>query len=162
MAYLTRSHRSHRSSRKSDAGSSVSKHSSSSKHSKSSKHSHHSHHSKRSHRSSRQGEHEGSPLSREWHDVEEYPSVIRPSVISEPSDASTIKPLKSRSGRKDSVNGVQYEAMFNNVSYGSGTVASLPIRGLTPSMIDDSRDGKKGNRSVISYAMGQKLRPFEG
>jgi hypothetical protein len=35
-------------------------------------------------------------------------------------------------------------------------VASLPVRGITPSMVQD-----KGNRSVITYTMGQKLRPFE-
>lgn len=151
-----RSHRSHKSKR--DEGSVVSKHSSSSKHSKSSKHSHH---SKKSHHS-RRSEREGSPLSQEWHDVSEYPTVIRPSVVSEPSDASTIKPLKPKSGRKDSGTGSDYDALFNGVQYGAGTVASLPIRGITPSMIEASRDGKKGNRSVISYAMGQKLRPFEG
>lgn len=165
-----RSHRSHRSSRDHDSGgsevskhSTSSRHSSHSKHSKSSKHSRHSN-SKKSHHSrhNERGEHEGSPLSQEWHEVEGHPTVVKPSVISEPSDASTIKPLKSKSGRKDSVNGGQYDAMFNDkgVSYGSGSIASLPIRGITPSMIDQRGDAK--NRSVISYAMGQKLRPFEG
>ncbi|KAF2466753.1 uncharacterized protein BDR25DRAFT_293153 [Lindgomyces ingoldianus] len=145
-----RSHRSHKSSTSKSGASSVSKHSSSSKHSKSSKHSSHSHHSssKKSHHS----QYESSP---EWHDVDEY--IVRPSVASEPSDASTIRPPKSRSGsRKDSAVGGGYEGLFSgNGGWGSGTVASLPIRGITPSMIEESRDGKRGKRSVVSYTMGQ-------
>ncbi|KAF2658047.1 hypothetical protein K491DRAFT_776610 [Lophiostoma macrostomum CBS 122681] len=153
-----RSHRSHRSSRH-DSGSVVSKHSSTSKHSKSSKHSHRSS-SKKSHHS-RHGEHEGSPLSQEYRDTDDYPSPIFPTVLSEPSDASTVKPYKPKSSRKDSVAGGQYDALFNGPSQRASTVASLPIRGITPSMVEESRVGNKGNRSVITYTMGQKLRPFE-
>ncbi|KAJ4290876.1 hypothetical protein N0V90_010072 [Kalmusia sp. IMI 367209] len=144
-----RSHRSHRSSKHSSAGSSASKHSS---HSRSSKHSSKSHKSSRSSRSS------------EYHTADER----LPSVVSEPSDASTVKPLKSKSGsssrapeRKDSV--TQYDGMFNNVQYGSGTV---PVRGITPSMINGGKEekvGKEGKgKSMIGYAMAQKLRAFEG
>ncbi|KAF2007929.1 hypothetical protein P154DRAFT_568754 [Amniculicola lignicola CBS 123094] len=151
-----RSHRSHRSkSERSTADSVVSKHSSSSKHSKSSKHSHHSSSSKKSHHSSRSNT-ESSPLSHEWFDAEDDVVVVRPSVISEPSDASTVRPSKSsRAGRKDSG---AYDGMFDGaVQYGKGSVATMPVRGITPSMIDDS-----AGRSMMSYALAQKMRAFEG
>jgi hypothetical protein len=40
---------------------------------------------------------------------------------------------------------------------GWGTVASLPVRGITESMIEegDRPKGKGRKRSVVSYAMGQ-------
>jgi hypothetical protein len=95
-------------------------------------------------------------LSQEWHDTAEQHSVVLPTIISEPSDVSTVKPVRSKKSRKDSVAHGQYDDLFKGVSYGAGTVASLPIR--APSQAEE---GKKGNKSVISYAMGQKLRPFE-
>lgn len=155
-----RSHKSHKSSKsKHDgSGSEVSRHSSSSKHSKGSR-SHHSSSSKKSHSSRRRShsrERHSSPLSQEWHSAAEQHSVVLPTIISEPSDVSTVKPIKGKKSRKDSVAHGQYDDLFNGVSYGAGTVASLPIR--APSFLDE---GKKGNRSVMSYSMGQKLRPFE-
>jgi hypothetical protein len=149
-----RSHRSHRShSSKSKHDDEPSKRSSGSTHSKGSKHSHHSS-SKHSHHS-RHSTREGSPLSQEWH---ETVSAVRPSVFSEPSDASTVKPIKPKSGRKDSATS-EYDALFDRVQYGNGSVAALPVRGITPSMIDSR---KNLNKSIMTYAMGQKLRPFEG
>ncbi|KAF2800778.1 hypothetical protein K505DRAFT_369956 [Melanomma pulvis-pyrius CBS 109.77] len=152
-----RSHRSHKSSSKSrSGGSEVSRHSSSSKHSSKSKHSHHTS-SKRSHHG------ESSPLREEWKDVEEHAS--RSNVISEPSDASTVRPIKSKSGRKDSMMAGQYDNLFSgNAQYGTGSVAAtLPIRGITPSMVAETKDAKQGNghRSMINYALGQKMRAFE-
>lgn len=82
---------------------------------------------------------------------------MRPDVSSEPSDASTVKPVKSTasSSRKDSVTG-RYDGLFTGgVQYGGASVATMPIRGITPSMIEEARDGKKGKRSVASYAIGQ-------
>lgn len=145
-----RSHRSRRSSKK-DSDSDVSKHSSSSRHSKSSKHSH----------SSRKS-HSSRSRHSEYHSADERPRL--PTIISEPSDASTVKPAKSKASvsRKDSVTQGQYDGFFNGpgVSYGAGTVASLPVRGITPSMVNGGGESK--SKSVISYAMGQKLRAFEG
>lgn len=87
--------------------------------------------------------------------MQEHVGVVRPSVVSEPSDASTVKPAKSRAGsRKDSVTGGGYDVVQE------GSVASLPIRGITPSMIGGEAGGS-GGRSMMSYAMGQRLRPFE-
>lgn len=146
-------HRRHRSSSKHGGSVAGSAHSSASKHSKPSRHSHS---SRKSHRSSR---HE------DYHSAADRPRL--PTVVSEPSDASTVKPAKSRAstsaGRKDSVTQGQYDGLMagGGVSYGSGTVASLPIRGITPSMINGGEEQGKG-RSMISYAMGQRLRPFEG
>ncbi|PSN62662.1 hypothetical protein BS50DRAFT_126313 [Corynespora cassiicola Philippines] len=137
IASRSRRHRRHRSD-KHESGSTVSKHSSSSRHSKSSKHSHR---SKRSHHSR--------------HDDDD---AIKRSVISEPSDASTVKPLRPKSSRKDSVTQGQYDGLFNGVQYGTGNVATLPVRGITPSMVMD----QSKNKSMISYSMGQKLRAFEG
>lgn len=66
----------------------------------------------------------------------------------------------SKSSRKDSLTDGKYDGMFSGkVEYGTGSVASLPIRGITPSMIGGGADN--GKRSVMSYAMGQRLRPFE-
>ncbi|KAL5423186.1 hypothetical protein PMIN04_004078 [Paraphaeosphaeria minitans] len=135
-----RKHRSHRSSRDKDehsvAGSSVSKGS------RSSKHSSKSHKSRSSH-------------SSHYHTAEEE---FRNSVVSEPSDASTIKPKTSRHPeRKDSA--TDYDEMFDRVQYGSGNV---PVRGITPSMIKggDPEEGK--SKSVMGYKMAQRLRAFEG
>lgn len=142
------SSKSHKSRKEKDGGDTVvSKHSSSSKHSKHSKHTSASKKSEKSHRS--------SPLREEWHDAES--GAGKRSVVSEPSDASTVKPAKSThsshsrsSKRKDSVtSGNGYE--------------TLPIRGITPSMIAGD-DGKAAatSKSMMSYAMGQRLRAFEG
>ena len=88
--------------------------------------------------------------------MDEYPELKKHSVVSEPSDASTVRPIKSKSARKDSVaSASQYDGMFNGVSYGSG---DIPIRGITPSMVDQKQ---AINKSMITYALGQKMRQFE-
>lgn len=140
-SHSRRKHRSHRSSRDkhepSVAGSSASKHSRSSKHSSKSHKSHSTAHS--SH----------------YHTAEEE---FRNSVISEPSDASTIKPKKSRHPeRKDSA--TDYDEMFDRVQYGSGTV---PVRGITPSMVNGGNPEEWKSKSVMGYKMAQRLRAFEG
>ena len=116
--------------------SSASKHTSASKHSEAhssaSRHSKHSTSSKHSHKSSRTSSRHGS----------DDDNVVRPSAVSEVSDASTIKPAK----RKDSVIGTG----GTNGQGGWGTVVSLPVRGITPSMVEESTGAKK--RSVVSYA----------
>ncbi|KAF2121830.1 hypothetical protein BDV96DRAFT_562408 [Lophiotrema nucula] len=167
-----RSHRSHRTSSRS--GSVVSKNSYSSKHShkshrsrskeshhSSSRKSHHSSHSKHSSRSRR----EDSPIAEEYHDVMQF--MVPPTIVSEPSDASTVKPSKSSrvSVRKDSMMSGQYEGLFNgggnrgerwgHGGHPAGTMVSLPIRGITQSMVEESRSSKSGKRSVASYAVGQ-------
>jgi hypothetical protein len=149
-----RSHRSHRSHRsKKDAeGSVVSKHSSASKHSK---------HSHRSHRSHKSRSH-ASDDSDDDEKSSKHHRSSRPSVFSEPSDASTVKPIKSSSSkhgaRKDSLTqGSEYDGLFDEVQYGSGSVA---VRGITPSMI--SAAGKNQNRSMINFSVAQKMRNFEG
>lgn len=148
-----RSHRSHRSHRsKKDDESVISKHSSASKHSKHSHRSHKSHKSRSHHDSDASGEESSKPRR-----------STRPSVVSEPSDASTVKPIKSSSragSRKDSLTQGQYDGLFDQVQYGSGSVATMPIRGITPSMI--SAAGKNKNRGMMNYSMAQKLRAFEG
>ncbi|KAH7378831.1 hypothetical protein BKA66DRAFT_466721 [Pyrenochaeta sp. MPI-SDFR-AT-0127] len=149
-----RSHRSHRShrSKKNDDESVISKHSSTSKHSKHSHRSHKSHKSRSHHDSDASGEDSSKPRR-----------STRPSVVSEPSDASTVKPIKSssRAGtRKDSLTQGQYDGLFDEVQYGTGSVATMPIRGITPSMI--SAAGKNKSRGVINYNMAQKMRAFEG
>jgi hypothetical protein len=160
-----RSHRSHKSSRKSakdgSSSSEVSGHSSSSKdskHSRSSKHSKHSH----SHHTSSERKrslHEGSsPLRESWSADDDK----RSKVLSETSDVSTVKPIKSKSHRKDSLMAGQYDNLFNGAQYGSGSVAAMPIRGITPSMVE-VKEAKKGsgNKSMINFALAQKLRAFE-
>lgn len=149
QAGSSRRHRSHRSRKHSD-GSVVSKHSSTSKHSKHSSHRSHRSHKSRTHHDSddeNASRHSSESKSRRSH---------RPSVVSEPSDASTIKPVKS-SSRKDSVTQGQYDDLFDEVQYGTGSVA---VRGITPSMI--SAAGKNKNRSMTNYNLAQKLRAFEG
>jgi len=90
--------------------------------SKHSKHSSSSKHSKKS-RSSRYDE----------------ADIVRPSTISEASDASTVKPSK----RKDSgVSGIGAN------DGGWGSVASLPVRGITESMIN-GEDGSKGRKKSV-------------
>lgn len=115
--------------------SSASKHTSASKHSEAhssaSRHSKHSTSSKHSHKSSRTSSRHGS----------DDDNVVRPSAMSEASDASTVKPAK----RKDSVVGTG----GTNGQGGWGTVVSLPVRGITPSMVEESTGAKK--RSVVSY-----------
>lgn len=143
-----RSHRSHKSS-KDVEGSVVSKHSSTSKHSK---HSHRSHrsHKTHSHTSDDAADDEGAKPRRS----------SRPSIVSEPSDASTVKPVKGSSRaskRKDSVTQGQYDGLFDEVQYGAGSVAA---RGITPSMI--SAAGKNNNRSMVNFTHAQKMRAFEG
>lgn len=140
-SHSRRKHRSHRSSKDKDensvAGSSASKHSRSSKH------------SSKSHKS------RSSAHSSHYHTADEE---FRNSVISEPSDASTIKPRKSKHPeRKDSA--TDYDEMFDRVQYGSGNV---PVRGITPSMVKGGgpEDGK--SKSVMGYKMAQRLRAFEG
>ncbi|KAJ4315721.1 hypothetical protein N0V94_005804 [Neodidymelliopsis sp. IMI 364377] len=151
-----RKHRSRTDELKEEAGTVVSKQSSSSRHSESSKHSHRSHrsHKSRSHHDDDDSDH--STESRRKH------RSSRPTVVSEPSDASTIRPIKSSSAskdrRKDSVTeGSKYDDLFDQVQYGKG---SVPVRGITPSMINASTNNK--NRSVISFALGQKMKAFEG
>ncbi|KAF4545676.1 putative glyoxalase family protein [Lasiodiplodia theobromae] len=111
-----------------DARSSHSRHSKHSKHSSSSRHSSKSKHrsgdddgDKKSHVSSRS--HKSSSSRRSERKEEE--DVVRPSTISEPSEASTVKPYKPR---KDSV-------------------VSLPTRKLEGSIVDGGKQ-----RSVVSYA----------
>ncbi|KAF1977095.1 hypothetical protein BU23DRAFT_596595 [Bimuria novae-zelandiae CBS 107.79] len=143
-----RSHRSHRSSKNKErekdsvAGSSASRHS---------KHSHSSKHSSKSHKSTRSSQH-----SSQYYTADEEP---RHSVVSEPSDTSTIKPIKgkSRAERKDSAH--DYDGMFNGVQYGSNPV---PVRGITPSMIQGSHPEEGKSKSVMGYKMAQRLRAFEG
>jgi hypothetical protein len=141
-----RSHRSHRSKKHSE-GSVVSKHSSTSKHS---------HHSHRSHKTrdsddDNDSQHSSESKSRRRH---------RPSVVSEPSDASTVRPIKPSSSRKDSVTQGQYDGLFDEVKYGTGSVATLPVRGITPSMV--SAAGKNKTRTVVRHDMASKARLFEG
>lgn len=150
-----RKHRSRTDELKDEAGTTVSKHSSASKHSESSKHSHRSHrsHKSRSHHDDSDSDH--STESRRRH------RSSRPTVVSEPSDASTIRPVKASSAskdrRKDSVtDGSRYDDLFDQVQYGKG---SVPVRGITPSMINAATNNK--NRSVISFALGQKMKAFE-
>ncbi|KAJ9666531.1 hypothetical protein H2201_003454 [Coniosporium apollinis] len=106
----------------SNAGSRRSSHSKSSKHSKHSKSSRHS--EGRSHRSS-----SGKSTTSRREELE----VVRPDVVEEAESQVTVKPYKSEKS-KDKV-----------------SVASLPVRGITPSMIE----GRGGKRSVVSFAMGQ-------
>lgn len=143
-----RSHRTHR--KKHSDGSVVSKHSSTSKHSSS----HRSHRS--SHKSSRNGNdsddesashHSSESKSRRRHH--------RPSVVSEPSETSTVKPIKHKS-RKDSVTQGQYDGLFDEVKYGTGSVA---VRGITPSMVSAAR--KNDVRTVVRHDMAQKARVFD-
>ncbi|OJD38080.1 glyoxalase family protein [Diplodia corticola] len=107
-----------------DARSSHSRHSRHSKHSSHSRHSSKSKHrdddDKKSHVSSRSHKSSSSRRSERKDD-----DVVRPSTISEPSEASTIKPYKPR---KDSV-------------------VSLPTRKLEGSMVEGGK-----NRSVVSFA----------
>ena len=152
-----RKHRSRTDELKEEAGTTVSK---SSRHSESSKHSNRSHrsHKSRSHRDGDDSDSDHSTESRRRH----RSSRDRPSVVSEPSDMSTIKPTKSSSSRhkesrKDSVTeGSKYDDLFDQVQYGKG---SVPVRGITPSMINASTNNK--NRSVISFALGEKIKAFE-
>jgi hypothetical protein len=137
-SHSRRKHRSHRYSKDepSVTGSSASKHSRSSKH------------SSKSHRS------RSSAHSSHYHTAEEE---FRNSVVSEPSDASTLKPKKSRHpGRKDSA--TDYDEMFDRVQYGNGNV---PVRGITPSMIDGGGQEERKSKSVMGYKMAQRLRAFE-
>lgn len=140
-----RTHRSHKSKKHSD-GSEVSKHSSTSKHS----HRSHRSHKTRSHHDSDNdddaSQHSAESKSRRRH---------RPSVVSEPSDASTVRPIKS-SSRKDSVTQGQYDGLFDEVKYGAGSVA---VRGITPSML--SAAGKNRTRTVVRHDMAQKARLFD-
>jgi catechol 2,3-dioxygenase-like lactoylglutathione lyase family enzyme len=133
------------------------KHSEGSVASKHSSHSKHSHRSHRSHKSS----HDSDDDKASQHSSESKKSrrSHRSNVISEPSDASTVRPIKS-SSRKDSVTQGQYDGLFDEVRYGSGSVASKKLRGITPSMV--SAAGKNANRSMISFNMAQKARVFEG
>lgn len=140
-SHSRRKHRSHRSSRDKDehsvAGSAASKHSRSSKH------------SSKSHKS------RSSAHSSQYHTADEE---FRKSVVSEPSDASTIKPKKSRHPeRKDSA--TDYDEMFDRVQYGTG---SVPVRGITPSMVKGGAPEEGKSKSVMGFKMAQRLRAFEG
>ncbi|KAF2871016.1 hypothetical protein BDV95DRAFT_594931 [Massariosphaeria phaeospora] len=180
------SHRRRRSSSRGDGGGSVasSKHSSSgrssaSKHShRSAKKSHHQHHHSSSSRSSG-----ASALSREWFNADDGngnanndkvpppASRVHSVVVSEPSDASTVRPARSsRAGGSSRVSS-RKDSLTDKVDYGPADGAPLPIRGITQSMVDGGggdADAKSKNqsqsqsqRSMMSYAMGQRLRPFE-
>lgn len=138
-----RSHRSHKSKKHSD-GSVVSKHSSTSKHSH---RSHRSHKSRNESDDENASQHSSESKSRRRHH--------RPSVVSEPSEASTVKPIKHKS-RKDSVTQGQYDGLFDEVKYGTGSVA---VRGITPSMVSAAR--KNDVRTVVRHDMAQKARIFE-
>jgi hypothetical protein len=143
-----RRHRSSHSSKKhSDAASSVSKHSSASKHS------HRSHRSSHKARAEDADDDTASVKSSESKSRRKH----RPSVISEPSEASTVRPIKPSSSRKDSVTQGQYDGLFDEVKYGAGDV---PVRGITPSMI--SAAGKNKSRTVVRHDMAAKARLFEG
>lgn len=132
----------------SEANSTVSKHTSASKHSSTSKHTSASKHSEANSSASRHSKHSTSSKhshkssrTSSRHDSDDD-NVVRPSAMSEVSDASTVKPTK----RKDSVVGTG----GTNGQGGWGTVVSLPVRGITPSMVEESTGAKK--RSVVSYA----------
>jgi hypothetical protein len=99
-------------------------------------------------------------LYEEWVDADEFADLdSRSRVKSEPSDASTVKPIRRDSGMGGWAEGNGYSYGDGAVSGGGyggrGSVASLPVRGITESMIGETREGKKGRRSVVSYAMGQ-------
>jgi hypothetical protein len=134
----TRRHR-----KKHSDGSVVSKHSSTSKH------------SHRSHRSHKTRDSDDDNASHHSSESKSRRRHHRPSVVSEPSEASTVKPIKSKS-RKDSVTQGQYDNLFDEVKYGAGSVA---VRGITPSMISASR--KNETRTVVRHDMAQKARIFE-
>jgi hypothetical protein len=136
----TTSRRRHKS-KKHSGESVVSKHSTVSKHSRSS----------RSHKSSRDSDNESNHSSESKHRRRHH----RPSVVSEPSDASTVRPIKP-SSRKDSVTQGQYDGLFDEVKYGAGSVA---VRGITPSMI--SAADKNKTRTVVRHDMAQKARLFD-
>lgn len=143
-----RKHRSRTEELKDEAGTTVSKSS------------HRSHRSHRSHKS--RSHHDDSDSDHSTESSRRHRSS-RPTIVSEPSDASTIRPVKPTSSsrekerRKDSVTeGSKYDKLFDQVQYGHG---SVPVRGITPSMINASTNNK--NRSVISFALGQKMKAFE-
>jgi hypothetical protein len=50
----------------------------------------------------------------------------------------------------------QYDGLFDEVKYGTGSVA---VRGITPSMI--SAAGKNKTRTVVRHDMAQKAKVFE-
>ncbi|KAF3047749.1 hypothetical protein E8E12_011597 [Didymella heteroderae] len=121
-----------------------------------------SHRSQRSHRSHKSRSHHDDSDSDHSTESRRRHRSSRPTIVSEPSDASTIKPAKSslrdKERRKDSVTeGSKYDDLFDQVQYGHG---SVPVRGITPSMINASTNNN--NRSVISFALGQKMKTFEG
>lgn len=136
---------SHRS--RKDSDSVISKHSSASKH------------SKRSHRSHKSSSHHSDDAADD-EDSSRPRRSSRPSIVSEPSDTSTVKPPKgsSKAGtRKDSVTQGQYDNLFDEVQYGTGSVA---VRGITPSMV--SAANKNKTRTMIGFNLAQKQRVFEG
>lgn len=149
-----RKHRSRTDELKDEAGTTVSKSSSRSHRS------HRSHKSRSHHDDDSDSDH--STESRRRH------RSSRPTVVSEPSDVSTIRPAKHSSSsrdkerRKDSVtegskcDDGKYDDLFDQVQYGHG---SVPVRGITPSMINASTNNK--SRSAISFAIGQKMKAFE-
>lgn len=141
-SHSRRTHHSHKSKKHSD-GSEASKHSSTLKHS---------HRSHRSHKARDSEDDDASHISSESKSRRRH----RPSVVSEPSDASTVRPIKS-SSRKDSVTQGQYDGLFDEVKYGAGSVAA---RGITPSMV--SAAGKNKTRTVVRHDMAQKARLFDG
>jgi hypothetical protein len=140
------SRRKHRSKKHSDGSSVISKHSSASKTSRSSR-SHRSHKDSDDADDDKASMHSSASKSRRRHH--------RPSVVSEPSEASTVRPIKS-SSRKDSVTQGQYDNLFDEVKYGTGSVA---VRGITPSMI--SAANKNPTRTVVRHDMAQKAKIFE-
>ena len=129
-----------------------------------SKSSHRSHRSHRSHKSRSHHDDDSGSESDHTTDSRRRHRSSRSTVVSEPSDVSTVKPAKHSSSssrdkerRKDSVTeGTKYDDMFDQVQYGHG---SVPVRGITPSMFSASTNNK--NRSVISFAMAERTRAFE-
>jgi hypothetical protein len=126
----------------SDGSSVISKHSSTSKSSR----------ARRSHKDSDDADddkasmHSSASKSRRRH---------RTTAASEASEASTVRPIKS-SSRKDSVTQGQYDGLFDEVKYGTGSVA---VRGITPSMV--SAANKNHTRTVVRHDMAQKAKIFE-
>lgn len=84
-----------------------------------------------------------------------------PTIISESSDASTIRPVR-KSDRKDSVVNGQYDQLFPMRSMQSLPLPEvtyadreLPVRGITQSMIDGD-DGGRRSKSLAMFAAGKR------
>ncbi|USP73170.1 hypothetical protein yc1106_00444 [Curvularia clavata] len=91
-------------------------------------------------------------------------SKHKPSITSEPSEVSTVRPVKtssssSKSSRKDSLTQGQYDQLFDEVQYGTGSVRASRYP-PTPSMVSAAR--KNPMRTMINFNHAQKMRNFEG